>query len=172
MRRHDWHDVGREFIGRGRGFFERGGIKFVILDLLKEHPRHGYDIIQEIEAGSGGFYTPSPGVIYPTLQALEDQGYVRDSTEESGKRVYAITDEGLAYLEQHGEEAREQRSRMASRFGRISREDLHETVRDMRNLSEDMRHAVHRLLNEPERLRKIREVIQEARRRISEIVAE
>lgn len=168
----DWHDFGREFIGRGRGFFERGGIKFVILDLLRDHPRHGYDIIQEIETGSGGFYAPSPGVIYPTLQALEDQGFVRGTTEESGKRVYAVTDEGLAYLEEHGEEVREQRSRMWSRLGRVNKEELHDTIKDMRNLSEDIRHAIHGLMNDPEKMQRVRGIIQEARRKIGEVISE
>ncbi|NLT35500.1 MAG: PadR family transcriptional regulator [Gaiellales bacterium] len=172
MHRHDWHGLGREFVGRGRGFFERGGIKFVILDLLREHPRHGYDIIQEIETGSGGFYAPSPGVIYPTLQALEDQGFVRGTTEESGKKVYSVTDDGLAYLEEHAEEVREHRARMGSRFGHVNKDELHDTIRDMRNLSEDIRHAIHGLMSDPEKMKRVRQVIQEARRSIAEIVSQ
>ncbi len=92
-----------------------------------------------------------PGVIITTLQALEDQGFVRGTTEDNGKRVYSVTDEGLAYLEQHAEEVREQRSRMGSRFGRVNKEELHDTIRDMRKLSEDIRHAIHGLMNDPEK---------------------
>ena len=90
----------------GGGYFGRGGIKFAILELLKEKPRHGYDIIREMEERSGGVYTPSPGVIYPTLQALEDQDYVT-SNEQEGKKVYSITDSGSAYLQGHKERMRE-----------------------------------------------------------------
>jgi DNA-binding PadR family transcriptional regulator len=64
---------------------------------LKDKPRHGYDIIRELEELSYGFYKPSPGVIYPTLQMLEEMGYA-SSTEQEGKRVYSITEEGLKFL--------------------------------------------------------------------------
>ena len=85
---------------RRRQFFESGEVKYVILRLLKEKPRHGYEIIKAMEEDLGGWYTPSPGTIYPTLQLLEDQGYVRIE-EADGKKVYHITDEGLAFLEEH-----------------------------------------------------------------------
>jgi len=78
--------------------FQKGDLKYVILDLLKDKPRHGYDIIRELEELSYGFYKPSPGVIYPTLQMLEEMGYA-SSTEQEGKRVYSITEEGLKFLE-------------------------------------------------------------------------
>jgi len=77
--------------------FQRGDLKYIILDLLKDKPRHGYDIIRELEELSYGFYKPSPGVIYPTLQMLEEMGYA-SSTEQEGKRVYSITEEGLKFL--------------------------------------------------------------------------
>jgi DNA-binding PadR family transcriptional regulator len=78
--------------------FHKGDLKYVILDLLKDKPRHGYDIIRELEELSYGFYKPSPGVIYPTLQMLEEMGYA-SSTEQEGKKVYSITEEGLKFLE-------------------------------------------------------------------------
>ena len=78
--------------------FHRGDLKYVILDLLKDKPRHGYDIIRELEEKSYGFYKPSPGVIYPTLQMLQEMGYV-NSAEQEGKRIYSITEEGLKFLE-------------------------------------------------------------------------
>jgi DNA-binding PadR family transcriptional regulator len=77
--------------------FQKGDLKYILLDLVKNRPRHGYDIIRELEEQSYGFYKPSPGVIYPTLQMLEEMGYTT-STEEEGKKVYAITEEGLAFL--------------------------------------------------------------------------
>lgn len=96
---------------RPRGsYFRRGGVKFAILELLKEQPRHGYDIMREIEDRSDGVYSPSPGVIYPTLQALGDQDYVKSNKEE-GKKVYTITESGLAFLEG-------QKELMQKRYGR------------------------------------------------------
>ncbi len=77
--------------------FQKGDLKYVILDLLKDKPRHGYDIIRELEELSYGFYKPSPGVIYPTLQMLEEMGYA-SSVEQEGKKVYSITEEGLKFL--------------------------------------------------------------------------
>ena len=103
---HDYGFGGPSRRRHGGGYFGRGGIKFAILELLKEKPRHGYDIIREMEERSGGVYTPSPGVIYPTLQALEDQDYVT-SDEQEGKKVYSITDSGSAYLQGHKERMRE-----------------------------------------------------------------
>jgi DNA-binding PadR family transcriptional regulator len=89
--------------GRGRGrrqMFEAGEIKFVILRLLKEKPRHGYEVIKALEEKMAGCYTPSAGTVYPTLQLLEDQGYVR-AVDAAGKKIYEITPEGEKYLEEH-----------------------------------------------------------------------
>src|SRR5262245_36610760 len=80
--------------------FESGDMKFVILRLLKEQPRHGYEIIKALEEKMWGCYTPSAGTIYPTLQLLEDQGYVR-GVETDGKRVYHITPDGERFLADH-----------------------------------------------------------------------
>jgi len=67
--------------------------------MIKVKPRHGYEIIREIEEKSYGFYKPSPGVIYPTLQALEEMGYAK-SEENEGKKTYSITENGLKFLEE------------------------------------------------------------------------
>ncbi|MEP7343622.1 MAG: PadR family transcriptional regulator [Gemmatimonadaceae bacterium] len=92
--------------GKRRGFrggrmFEQGDLKYVILKLLEEKPRHGYDIIKELEEKSGGAYAPSAGTVYPTLQLLEDLGYATMTPEEGGKRIFSITDTGREYLEQN-----------------------------------------------------------------------
>ncbi|MDH4067335.1 MAG: PadR family transcriptional regulator [Dehalococcoidia bacterium] len=96
--------------------FHRGDLKYIILDLLKDKPRHGYDIIRELEEQSYGFYKPSPGVIYPTLQMLQEMGYV-SSTEQEGKRVYSITEEGLKFLETQSGIADDVRRHMRHRWG-------------------------------------------------------
>src|SRR5262245_19100019 len=79
----------------------RGGMKFLLLEVLKEGPRHGYEIISELESRFRG-YRPSPGSVYPTLQMLEEGGFVT-SEEIDGKKVYTITDAGLKLLEERGE---------------------------------------------------------------------
>lgn len=83
--------------GGGR-LFEQGDLKLVILRLLDEKPRHGYEIIKELEERSCGRYTPSAGAVYPTLTLLEDMGYAVATPEEGGKKVYTITDAGRAHL--------------------------------------------------------------------------
>lgn len=87
--------------GRRRNqMFESGEVKFVILRLLREKPRHGYEVIKALEERMGGCYTPSAGTVYPTLQLLEDQGYVR-VVETEGKKVYHITPDGEKFLEEN-----------------------------------------------------------------------
>ena len=92
---------GRHWRGRAARLFEQGDLKYVILRLLEEKPRHGYDIIKELEARFGGTYAPSPGTVYPTLTMLEDLGYARSVPEEGGKKIYEITDEGRKHLAEH-----------------------------------------------------------------------
>ena len=86
---------------RGGRIFEQGDLKYVILQLLEEKPRHGYDVIKELEERFAGTYSPSPGTVYPTLAMLEDMGYARARTEDGGRKIYEITDEGKAYLEEN-----------------------------------------------------------------------
>ncbi|WP_062202057.1 PadR family transcriptional regulator [Demequina salsinemoris] len=78
-------------------------MRAAILVLLAEQPRHGYDLIHEIEERSGGAWTPSPGSIYPTLQALEDEGLVAIATVD-GRKTASLTDLGEAWVGEHGEE--------------------------------------------------------------------
>ncbi|MBD1900856.1 PadR family transcriptional regulator [Trichocoleus sp. DQ-A3] len=75
----------------------RGDIKFLLLGLLSERPQHGYELMKELEARRGGFRRPSPGSVYPTLQMLEEGGYLT-SEEVEGKRVYTITESGRQFL--------------------------------------------------------------------------
>jgi DNA-binding PadR family transcriptional regulator len=89
---------GRGGHGRGGRVFDQGNLKYVVLQLLAEKPRHGYEVIKAIEERFGGTYSPSPGTVYPTLAMLEDMGYAKVTLEEGGKKVYEITDEGRAHL--------------------------------------------------------------------------
>ena len=108
-----WGPRGRHRGRMGR-MFEQGDLKYVILRLLEEKPRHGYEIIKELEDRFGGAYSPSPGTVYPTLTMLEDLGYAKASQDEGGRKVYEITPEGAAYLKEHS-------STVDSIFERIAR---------------------------------------------------
>lgn len=91
---------------RRQQMFESGELRLVILRLLKEQPRHGYDVMKALEERLGGCYTPSAGAVYPTLQLLEDQGLVR-AVEEEGKKVYHITPAGEELLNSRRDELEE-----------------------------------------------------------------
>jgi DNA-binding PadR family transcriptional regulator len=100
---------------RKRSSFQKGDLKYVILELLKDRPRHGYDIIRELEEESYGFYKPSPGVIYPTLQMLQEMGYAA-STEQEGKKIYSITQEGIEFSNRQSNIASGVRRQMKNRW--------------------------------------------------------
>ena len=70
----------------------------MLLQLIGEKPSHGYELITAIEAKLGGMYSPSPGVIYPTLTLLEELGYLRPETAEGTRKLFSITEEGTAFL--------------------------------------------------------------------------
>lgn len=84
-----WHKARRRM--------ERGDFKYLLLDALRDKPMHGYEIMRVTSEKYGGLYMPSPGLVYPTLQLLEDQGLVISKTE-NGKKVYTITGEGMKFL--------------------------------------------------------------------------
>ena len=96
---HDHRGMGRR--GRGGRFFDQGDLRLVILALLAEQPRHGYELIKEIEERLGGAYAPSPGVVYPTLTWLEELGYAALAEGAGSKKLYSATPEGLEFLEQN-----------------------------------------------------------------------
>src|SRR6266850_289473 len=89
--------------GGGRGgrigrVFDHGDLRYVLLQLIAEKPRHGYELIKAIEEKFGGMYSPSPGIIYPTLTLLAELGYIRPEGSEGARKQYAITPEGTAFL--------------------------------------------------------------------------
>lgn len=91
------HDHGARRFGR---LLEHGDLRFVVLALLAEQPRHGYDLIKALEERTGGAYRPSAGVIYPTLALLEDEGLIQPSGGEVGRKLYEPTEAGRQLLEQ------------------------------------------------------------------------
>lgn len=95
----DMRGIGHPGGGRRRGgrLFDYGELRLLVLSLIAERPAHGYELIRTIEERLGGSYTPSPGVIYPTLSWLEDMGYATVEAQ-AGRKSYAITPEGAAFL--------------------------------------------------------------------------
>lgn len=85
--------------GRFGRFFGHGDLRVVILALLEEQARHGYELIKELEQRTGGAYRPSPGVVYPTLAMLEDEGLIRQAEGEAGRKHFEITPDGKAELD-------------------------------------------------------------------------
>lgn len=105
-----WHGP---FGGRSRGgrMFDSGALRLVVLGLIAEQPRHGYDIIRVLKERFHGAYSPSPGSIYPMLAMLEEAGLVA-AREEGGKRLFGVTEAGLDYLAEHAAELARLRERM------------------------------------------------------------
>lgn len=161
------HGFGRRFHIAPERIFGRGDMKFLLLELLVERPKHGYEMIKDLEARYAGFYAPSPGSVYPTLQMLEDRGYVR-STSEEGRRVYAITDEGRAYLQAQAE------TPAAARRGRDfgASPEMRAFAREVFDFGRAIVQAARSANNDPARLSRLREVIDRARRDIYAILAE
>jgi DNA-binding PadR family transcriptional regulator len=93
---------GGEDLMRARRMLAQGDLRLIALSFIAEAPRHGYEIIKLLEEKTADWYSPSPGIVYPTLTYLEEAGYVTASTEGS-KKLYAITDEGHTYLKANRE---------------------------------------------------------------------
>lgn len=149
--------------------FERGDFKYIILDLLKEKPRHGYEIIRAVGERFGGFYSPSPGMVYPTLQMLEDMGYIT-SDQQDGKKVYTITEEGRKYLAEQEHTVGGMWERVKAHWGLISNSDFHETMHEFGDLGRSLARRGHNA--DHEKLRRVREVISRARTEVETILDE
>jgi len=99
----DWSGGGRGRRGRRR-MFDAGELRLVLLKLIADQPRHGYDLIRAIEELTHGAYAPSPGVVYPTLTMLEDMGLIEEQQAEGARKVFAATAEGQAHLEEKADD--------------------------------------------------------------------
>lgn len=119
---------------RGGRVFERGDLRFVLLHLIREKPRHGYELITAIEEAFGGAYSPSPGVIYPTLTLLEELGYIRPEAGDGSKKLFRATDEGGAYLDANRAQLETILARMAEAGRAYGGGPAPEIVRAMENL--------------------------------------
>jgi DNA-binding PadR family transcriptional regulator len=150
---------------------ERGGVRYLVLDALAERARHGYEVIQAIEERSLRAYRPSPGVIYPTLQMLEELGHARVVEQES-RKVYAITDEGRQDLELHTKEVSEFYDRLADQSWERHAEDFGELMRRAGRLFKVFKRAARRGHISARAQLKIRELLDDATQRIEQILDE
>ena len=136
---------GRGWRGRrGRRMFESGELRLVLLKLIADEPRHGYDLIRAIEEITGGEYAPSPGVVYPTLTLLQDMGFIEETQGEGARKPFQITDAGKAHLEENAEEAEELIRRLKTLSPSHYPEGGSPIWRAMRNLGVAIRHRVSR----------------------------
>ncbi len=163
---HAWQSFGRAHHHR---FFEKGDLKYVILELLDEKPRHGYEIIKELEERFGGTYSPSPGTVYPTLTMLEDLGYARARTEEGGKKIYEITPEGKAHLEENKHTVDD----IFERIARVGSSFFGGGMMEINRAFADLGGAIYSGVfrggsTDPERLRRIKEILERAAREVEE----
>ncbi|MCP3469404.1 PadR family transcriptional regulator [Bradyrhizobium sp. CCGUVB1N3] len=147
---------GRHRFGRGgHGFFGRGGgadfpgarrlssqdLQLVILALLADQPAHGYELIKTIEERSDGFYSPSPGVIYPALTYLEEVGHA-SVEQDAGRKRYSITTQGQAHLAEHRATA-DAILQALSRIGRRM-DEVREAFAGVSDLNGDASDELHR----------------------------
>ena len=123
--------------GRGGGRrrqFGNDALKLILLKLIAESPRHGYDLIREIQALSGEVYAPSPGVVYPTLTLLADMGLIAEQPGEGSRKLFAMTDAGTAHLAEHSKGVTEVMDRLGSLAKKAERTDGAPIRRAMHNL--------------------------------------
>lgn len=159
---------------RGGGFkggrmFEQGDLKYVILKLLEEKPRHGYEIIKELEERFRGAYAPSPGTVYPTLTMLEDMGYARAQQEEGGKRIYEITPEGRAYLADNKSTVEDIFERIADFGTSFFGPAMTDVNRSFKDLARATYTIAWRHTADADKMRRIREALDRARKELEEL---
>jgi DNA-binding PadR family transcriptional regulator len=151
---------------------ERGNVRYLVLDAIAAQPRHGYEVIQAIEERSGGAYRPSPGVVYPTLQLLEEMGLATLSEREN-RKVYGITDTGRADLEAHKEEVTEFYDQCRGDYTwERQAEEFGDLMRKAARLFKSFRRAAHHGRMSAGAQAKVKKVLDEAVTKIEEILTE
>jgi DNA-binding PadR family transcriptional regulator len=160
--RHEHRHGGRERL------FDAGDLKLVILKLLSEQPSYGYQLIKTMEERLAGGYTPSAGVIYPTLTMLEEEG-LATATLENGKKVYSVTPEGLKYLEENKRRVEALFERLEEAGKGFRRGRSPELMKAFQNLRGAVVARVSRESVTAEQIRKISEAINAAAKAIDEL---
>jgi DNA-binding PadR family transcriptional regulator len=167
--------MGEHGIPRGRRLGS-DELQVVILSLLAEQPAHGYELMRTLEERSGGFYAPSPGMVYPALTYLEEIGYAA-VTQDANRKLYSITDSGLVHLEANGEHVTailETLKRIGGRMAAVREAyaGLGDADPDASDELSNARHALkHALMRKrgsaPEELRRVARVLENAAAEIS-----
>jgi DNA-binding PadR family transcriptional regulator len=157
--------AGRGGRGRKRRFFDRGDLKYIVLRLLKRKPMHGYEVMQALEEESGGWYSASAGSVYPVLQMLQDQGYV-DSAEEDGKRVYRITEAGLAFLDRNSDRVDDVFDRVSDFAERFTGGDMGDVTRSFMRLAQAAFDEATRHSGDSAAMARLKEILERAARDI------
>ncbi len=158
--------------GRGggrRGMFKPGELRLVLLKLIADQPRHGYDLIQSIEEMTGGSYAPSPGVVYPTLTMLQDMAHIEEKAAEGTRKAFAATAEGEAYLAERAEEVDALLERLTDAGDRERRTGGAPISRAVGNLLSALWHRVQRDGLDEETLHKLADVLDEAAKKIERL---
>jgi DNA-binding PadR family transcriptional regulator len=176
-RRHSRHRGQRYGFGawgvRSGRFFGRGELRLALLSLLEEGPKHGYELMKQLESRSGGMYRASAGSVYPTLQQLEDEELAR-SEADGGKRVYQLTDAGREEIEEEAATIR-RIWRRADEWGdwqQASAPEAWEIARPARDLAKAALRAVASAHDDPDRIDRVRAILEKATRRIEALDAE
>jgi DNA-binding PadR family transcriptional regulator len=146
---------------RGR-IFDHGDLRYLLLHLIAEKPRHGYELIKAIEEKFGGMYSPSPGVIYPTLTLLEELGHIRPAEGEGARKAYAITEEGTAFLAANRAALDQVLERMAAAAAAFGGGPAPEILRAMHNLRLALRIRLGRGPLDAEEVRAVTEILDRA----------
>ena len=123
--------------GRGGGrrrMFDGGELRLVLLKLIADEARHGYDLIRQIEAITGGAYAPSPGVVYPTLTLLDEMGLIEERQAEGSKKLFAVTGSGTTHLDENKDLVETLMARLAEVGAERARGDNSSVRRAMMNL--------------------------------------
>jgi DNA-binding PadR family transcriptional regulator len=154
--------------GERRRMFESGELKLVFLKLMEAEPRHGYDLIREIETRTGGAYAPSPGIVYPTLTLLEEIGHIEARASEGAKRQFVLTESGKTFLDENRREAEGALARLDALGERARPMDAGPIARAMQNLKTALGQ---RLSSAPDKkiLFDIADMIDEAARKIERL---
>jgi DNA-binding PadR family transcriptional regulator len=150
--------------GRGRKA-RRGDIRTAALLLLAEEPRNGYQIMQEVQERSDGVWRPSPGSVYPALAQLEDEGLIR-SEEADGRKLFALTDDGRAYVQQRGTDKPAPWEQMSGEVSDV----MHEMGKLMREVAFAFSQVIR--TGGEEQMGKARDVLSTARRDLYRILAD
>lgn len=167
----DWgpRGGGRGRGGPRRGMFRPGELRLVLLKMIADQPRHGYDLIQSIEEMTHGAYAPSPGVVYPTLTMLQDMGYIEEKATEGTRKAFAVTPEGTTHLEERQDDVDALMARLAEHGERERRAGGAPISRAVGNLLSALWHRVQRDGVDEDTLHRIADILDEAARKVERL---